>query len=177
MTNTPRGLGLRPAAERPLCGVIESHAQLYRTRPTVTFWSFCAPDVSCGTRTCFSLCGIADSVHLMSGCEVSMKSSMVNMRAEELRSLNSISLQNAVLCAECDFVSDSPHDQCLVCGSRSPFNISRLLGGMLPSQRTKLVNPDTRPTPLKGMLRFPRSPRAFNSRGRTNEHTQLRMFG
>jgi hypothetical protein len=74
-------------------------------------------------RTCFSLCGIADSVQLMSGCEVSMKSSVVNMRAEELRPLNSICLQNAVLCAECDVVSDSPHDQCLVCGSRSLFNI------------------------------------------------------
>jgi hypothetical protein len=43
----------------------------------------------------------------MSGREMSMKSSVVNMRAEELRQLNSISLQNAVLCAECDVVSDS----------------------------------------------------------------------
>jgi hypothetical protein len=42
-------------------------------------------------------------------CGVSMKGSVVNVRAEELRSFNSIRLQNAVLCAECDVVSDSPH--------------------------------------------------------------------
>jgi hypothetical protein len=109
-----------------------------------------------------------------------MHSSAVTMGAEQLRPLNSISLQNAVLCAECDVVSDSPHDHCLVCGSRSLFNISRLLGGMLPSQRTKLIDPDSRPlTPPKRMLKFPRS-RTFHSRGRTTEQTdptQLRIFG
>jgi hypothetical protein len=122
---------------------------------------------------------MADSVQLILGCGVSMNGSVVNMRAEEFRPLNSISLQNAVLCAECDVVSDSPHDHCLVCGSRSLFNISRLLGGMLPNQRAKLINPATRPfTPPKRMLKFPR--RAFNSRVRTKEQpdaTQLRMFG
>ena len=42
----------------------------------VTFWSFCILDFFLQDfRTCFSLCGIADSVQLMSGCEVSMKSS------------------------------------------------------------------------------------------------------
>ena len=62
-----------------------------------------------------------------------MNSSAVNLRSEELRPFNSISLRNAVLCAECDVVSDSPHNHCLVCGSRSLFNISRLLDGMLPT--------------------------------------------
>ena len=110
-----------------------------------------------------------------------MKSSVVNIRAEELRPLNSISLQNAVLCAECDFVSDSPHDHCLVCGSRSLFNISRLLGGMLPNQRATLIDSASRPlTPRKRTLKFPRSPRAFNSRGSSKKQTdanQLRIFG
>jgi hypothetical protein len=110
-----------------------------------------------------------------------MNSSVVNMRAEEFRPLNSISLQNAVLCAECDFVSDSPHDHCLVCGSRSLFNISRLLGGMLPNQRAELIDSASRPlTPSKRMLKFRESPGAFYSRGRTKEQpdaTQLRMFG
>jgi hypothetical protein len=110
-----------------------------------------------------------------------MNSSVVNIRAEELRPLNSISLQNAVLCAECDVVSDSPHDHCLVCGSRSLFNISRLLGGMLPRQRAALIDPASRPfAPIKRMLKFPRSPRGFNSRGGTEaqtDATQLRMFG
>jgi hypothetical protein len=91
-----------------------------------------------------------------------MNGSVVNMRAEELRPVNSISLQNAVLCAKCDVVSDSPHDHCLVCGSRSLFNISRLLGGMLPRQRSTLIDSVSRPlTPPKRMLKFPRSPRAL----------------
>ena len=57
------------------------------------------------------------------------------------RVLNAITLQNAVLCAECDVVSDSPHDQCMVCGSRSLFNIARMLGGNLPGQRAALIRP------------------------------------
>src|ERR1700733_13387796 len=54
------------------------------------------------------------------------------------RVLNAVALQNAVLCAECDVVSDSPHNECLVCGSRSLFNISRMLGGNLPKERVWL---------------------------------------
>jgi hypothetical protein len=55
------------------------------------------------------------------------------------RFLNSVPLQNAVLCAECDVVSDSPHDICLVCGSRSLFNIARIFGGKLPQERANLI--------------------------------------
>jgi hypothetical protein len=106
---------------------------------------------------------------------------VVNICAEELRPLNSISLQNAVLCAECDVVSDSPHDYCLVCGSRSVFNISRLLGGMFPNQRATLIDSANRPlTSPKPMLTFPGSSKTFNSRVSTKERpgaTQLRMFG
>jgi hypothetical protein len=113
--------------------------------------------------------------------EMSMSLSSPNVRVAKDRPLNSISLQNAVLCADCDVVSDSPHDYCLVCGSRSLFNISRLLGGMLPSQRTKLVDPASRPFSLpKLVLRFPETSRVFNSRGGTKNQkdaAQLRMFG
>ena len=55
------------------------------------------------------------------------------------RVLNAIPLENAVLCAECDVVSDSPHDICLVCGSHSLFNIARVFGGKLPKKRAALV--------------------------------------
>jgi hypothetical protein len=57
----------------------------------------------------------------------------------KVRSLNAVPLQNAVLCAECDVVSDSPHDICMVCGSRSLFNIARVFGGKLPKDRTSLT--------------------------------------
>jgi hypothetical protein len=68
-----------------------------------------------------------------------MKDQAVESGMERGRVLNAVALQNAVLCAECDVVSDSPHDICLVCGSRSLFNIARMLGGNLPKQRASLI--------------------------------------
>ena len=55
------------------------------------------------------------------------------------RVLNAVALENAVLCAECDVVSDSPHDVCMVCGSRSLFNVARIFGGKLPTERAALI--------------------------------------
>jgi hypothetical protein len=57
--------------------------------------------------------------------------------------VNAVALQNAVLCAECDVVSDSPHDRCLVCGSRSLFNIARMFGGNLPKDGAALIPSET----------------------------------
>src|SRR5580692_10466143 len=89
-----------------------------------------------------------------------MKGSVADIGAERNRQLNAISLRNAVLCADCDVVSDSPHDECLVCGIRSLFNISRALGGMLPRKRTTLIDtarwPVASPRPV---LTFPRRAR------------------
>jgi hypothetical protein len=88
-----------------------------------------------------------------------MKGSVVDIRAERVRQLNAISLSNAVLCADCDNVSDSPHDECLVCGSRSLFNISRALGGMPPGKRATLIDTASRPVTSHPVLRFPRRAR------------------
>ena len=70
-----------------------------------------------------------------------MRESAVGSGSERGNVLNAVALQNAVLCAECDVVSDSPHDRCLVCGSRSLFNIARMLGGRLPRERAALIRP------------------------------------
>lgn len=72
------------------------------------------------------------------------------------RVLNAVALQNAVLCAECDVVSDSPHDQCLVCGSRSLFSIARMFGGNLPQNRATMVPSETLELQREIVLRFPR---------------------
>ena len=69
-----------------------------------------------------------------------MNGSGVVGSGERARVLNAVPLQNAVLCAECDVVSDSPHDVCVVCGSHSLFNIARVFGGKLPEQRVSLVS-------------------------------------
>jgi hypothetical protein len=50
-------------------------------------------------------CGVSTIDFRFSG--VSMKHSVVNIGSERDRPLNSISLQNAVLCADCDVVSHS----------------------------------------------------------------------
>jgi hypothetical protein len=85
-----------------------------------------------------------------------MTGSYVEGASQAGRSLNAVALQNAVLCAECDVVSDSPHDRCLVCGSRSLFNIARMFGGNLPKDRASLIASDSREfTAHEVVLRFP----------------------
>ncbi len=37
-------------------------------------------------------------------------------------------LLNAILCADCECISESRHDVCGVCGGRSLVNLGRLLG-------------------------------------------------
>ena len=69
-----------------------------------------------------------------------MRGSLVESAPERGRVLNAVALQNAVLCAECDVVSDSPHDRCLVCGSRSLLNIARMFEGNLPKERASLID-------------------------------------
>ena len=68
-----------------------------------------------------------------------MNGSEVVGSGEGNRRVNAVPLQNAVLCAECDVVSDSPHDTCLVCGSHSLFNVARIFGGNMPKKRARLL--------------------------------------
>ena len=86
-----------------------------------------------------------------------MKGSYVDGTSRVSRGLNAVALQNAVLCAECDVVSDSPHDTCLVCGSRSLFNIARMFGGNLPKDRANLVAREPlEMKPRESVLTFPK---------------------
>jgi hypothetical protein len=54
--------------------------------------------------------------------------------------VNVIALQHAVLCANCEVISDSVHDVCRVCGSSSLLSLSTVLGGTLPVERAQLVD-------------------------------------
>ena len=86
-----------------------------------------------------------------------MMDSAVESAPERGRVLNAVALQNAVLCAECDVVSDSPHDQCLVCGSRSLFNIARMFGGNLPKERaSRITHEAAEVAPPAVVLAFPK---------------------
>jgi hypothetical protein len=86
-----------------------------------------------------------------------MKGSVVESAPERGRVLNAVALQNAVLCAECDVVSDSPNDICLVCGSRSLFNIAHMFGGNLPKERASLITHEVAEiTPPAVVMTFPK---------------------
>lgn len=95
-----------------------------------------------------------------------MKSSVVELRGKTSYTLNAISLKHAVLCADCDVISDSPHDRCLVCGSRSLFNVCRVFGGTLPKQRATLVDNTAASVTPQPVLTFPRSHRVVTRRDR-----------
>jgi RNA polymerase subunit RPABC4/transcription elongation factor Spt4 len=51
--------------------------------------------------------------------------------------LSAVPLLNAVFCADCETISNSPHDTCTVCGSPSLVNLFRILGGTLRSQKAQ----------------------------------------
>jgi hypothetical protein len=82
---------------------------------------------------------------------------MKSSEMEGARFLNAVALQNAVLCAECEIVTDSPHDTCLVCGSRSLFNIARMFGWNLPKHRAVRIEAEPlEPRTPELVLAFPR---------------------
>ena len=92
-----------------------------------------------------------------------MKDLGIERVPEKGRVLNAVALQNAVLCAECDVVSDSPSDTCLVCGSRSLFNIARMFGGNLLQERASLIAPEIlEMAPRESVLTFPGRHRLHN---------------
>jgi len=88
-----------------------------------------------------------------------MPGSAVANHVERKLTLNAICLKKAVLCVDCDVVSDSPHDYCLVCGSRSLFNVGRLLGGM-PKESAKVIEAQAPATLQTSVLTLPISNRA-----------------
>jgi hypothetical protein len=45
--------------------------------------------------------------------------------------LSAVPLLNAVYCADCENITNSPHDECSVCGSHSVASLFRMLGGEL----------------------------------------------
>ena len=59
----------------------------------------------------------------------------MNAEAHSDGSLSAVPLHNAVFCAGCETISNSPHDACAVCGSRSLINLFRMLGGTLRTQK------------------------------------------
>ncbi len=63
--------------------------------------------------------------------------------------LSSVSLLEAVLCADCEMISNSAGEQCQICGSPSLLSLGRVLGGSIEGERAVLVQVDLQ-TPRNG---------------------------
>ena len=50
---------------------------------------------------------------------------------------DTVNLQNAVLCVDCESVTNSTSDECIVCGGRALLSLGRMLGGSLTTQRAE----------------------------------------
>jgi hypothetical protein len=56
------------------------------------------------------------------------------MTAEIWLNANLVRLQKAVLCANCDIISEGLNGYCAACGSQSLLRLSGLLGGTIQSE-------------------------------------------
>ena len=63
------------------------------------------------------------------------------MEHEQSDELNFVALQSAVLCADCEIITENRGGQCRVCGGRALLHIGRVLGGPLGEQRAVLLDP------------------------------------
>ena len=69
----------------------------------------------------------------------------MNAGARTEGGLSAVPLLNAVFCADCETISNSPHDACSVCGSRSLINLFRMLEGKLRSQKPQSAEDHAKP--------------------------------
>ena len=107
-----------------------------------------------------------------------MNGSEVVGSGERSRVLNAVPLQNAVLCAECDVVSDSPHYFCLVCGSRSLFNVARIFGGILPKTRAAVIKrPEVDAAPHEVVVGFSKPHRSRRKSGGSRQSSVIAIEG
>ena len=58
--------------------------------------------------------------------------------------LNTVDLMSAVLCADCEVISDSSGEVCAVCGSRSLLSLGRVLGGSIGDERATVIPAEER---------------------------------
>ena len=70
----------------------------------------------------------------------------MNAATDTERGVGAVPLLNAVFCADCETISDSPHDTCTICGSHSLINLFRMLGGTLRSQKAQPAGGQAQPS-------------------------------
>ena len=63
------------------------------------------------------------------------------MDESSLRDLNFVALQAAVLCADCEIITESHNGRCRICGGSALLGLARVLGGPIGPQRAILLDP------------------------------------
>ena len=58
------------------------------------------------------------------------------MTAQVWLNTNLVRLQKAALCSNCEVISEGLNGHCAGCGSQSLLSLSRVLGGMIESERS-----------------------------------------
>jgi hypothetical protein len=58
------------------------------------------------------------------------------MVAQVWLNTNLVRLQKAVLCANCELISEGPNGHCAGCGSQSLLPLSRILGGAIEPEQS-----------------------------------------
>jgi len=53
--------------------------------------------------------------------------------------MNAVRLQDAVLCAECETITNSDSNVCMACGCTSLIELKKILGGTLDRQRRAVL--------------------------------------
>ena len=58
------------------------------------------------------------------------------MAAQAWLNANLVHLQKAVLCADCEVISEGLNGRCTGCGSQSLLSVSKVLGGTIESKQS-----------------------------------------
>ena len=61
------------------------------------------------------------------------------MWTEARLNANLVCLQRAVLCANCDVISEGSNGHCSACGSQALLSLSRLLGGSVEAEASVVL--------------------------------------
>ncbi len=71
---------------------------------------------------------------------------MMNLATRLQAQPGAVPLQNAVLCVDCECVTNGRMDICAVCGSHSLLSLAKIIGGdqLTPSAPRPGTNPETR---------------------------------
>lgn len=70
-----------------------------------------------------------------------LEQSATGMDQMPSRELNFVPLQSAVLCVDCEVITESHEGQCRICGGHALLSLDRVLGGPLGPERAVLLDP------------------------------------